>query len=72
MLFFVCLHEQFYKKMFINDKNTSPSDVLSGMFVFIIQPVQTVGYFYFFYFVGSECYKYQQRVMCDNDLCDGF
>lgn len=35
--------------MFINDRNTSPSDVLSSMFVFIIQPVQTVGYFKFIF-----------------------
>lgn len=52
MFFFFGLHEQFYKKMFINDKNTSPSDVLSSMFVFIIQPVQTVGYLYFFLLCG--------------------
>lgn len=61
--------------MFINERNTSPSDVLSSMFVFIIQSVQTVGYFTFIFFCfleGSECYKYQQRVMSDNDPCDGF
>lgn len=37
--------------MFINERNTSPSDVLSSMFVFIIQSVQTVGYFTFIFFV---------------------